>query len=201
MGPTPGIMLGAVLGCLGLVLRNAFLQKFSLLLLIINGFNLIPFVPLDGGWALQTIIFSRHYYFDVVFKIVAALAMLGLSILLKTRSLMYVGIVTLTSLPIAMCVAKATAKLRKQSFLAASPDDQNIPDAVAETIIAELKATMPKAGTRAVRSIFRRRCAARVGTSRAVPATRRRSATASPGGVNAKTNLEAETSDHRQVPR
>ncbi len=147
MGPAPGIMLGALLGCLGLILHHAFLQKFSLLLLIINGFNLIPFIPLDGGWALQAIIFSRHYFFDVAFKVVAALAMLGLSILLKTKSLMYVGIVTLVSLPVAISVAKVTTKLRKQGFVAASPDDQNIPDSVAETIITELKATMPKVGT------------------------------------------------------
>lgn len=147
MGPTPGIMLGAMLGCVGLIFRNAFLQKFSLLLLILNGFNLIPFIPLDGGWALQAIIFSRHYFFDVAFKVVAALAMLGLSILLKTQSLMYVGIFAFVSLPVAFSVAKVTGKLRKQGFVAASPDDQNIPDAVAETIITELKATMPKVGT------------------------------------------------------
>ncbi|HZV34509.1 MAG TPA: site-2 protease family protein [Verrucomicrobiae bacterium] len=147
MGPTPGIMLGALLGCVGIVLHNPFLEKFALLLLILNGFNLIPFIPLDGGWALQAMIFSRHYFFDVAFKVVAALAILGLSILLKTKSLMYVGIATLASLPVAISIAKATTKLRNQGFVAASPDDQNIPDAVAETIITELKARMPKAGT------------------------------------------------------
>lgn len=147
MGPAPGIMLGAMLGCIGLIFRNAFLQKFSLLLLIINGFNLIPFIPLDGGWALQAIIFSRHYFFDVAFKVIAALAMLGLSIGLKAKSLMYVGIATLVSLPVAISVAKTTTKLRQKGFVAASPDDQNIPDAVAETIITELKARMPKVGT------------------------------------------------------
>jgi Zn-dependent protease len=147
MGPTPGIMLGAMLGCLGLIFHQAALQKFSLLLLIINGFNLLPFIPFDGGWALQAIIFSRHYFFDVAFKIVAALAMFGLSILLHTQALMYVGIATLVSLPAAFAVARATGKLRQQGFVASSPDDQNIPDTVAETIITELKATLPKAGT------------------------------------------------------
>ena len=147
MGPTPGIVLGALLGCLGLLFHHPFLQKFSLLFLIINGFNLIPFIPLDGGWALQGIIFSRHFIFDLAFKVVAALAMLGLSIVLKTKALMYVGIATLVSLPAAFAVAKATGNLRKKGFVAASPDDQNIPDVVAETIITELRTTMPKAGT------------------------------------------------------
>jgi Zn-dependent protease len=147
MGPAPGIMLGAMLGCLGIIFHQPALQKFSLLLLIINGFNLLPFIPLDGGWALQAIIFSRHFFFDLAFKIVAALAMLGLSIPLHARSLMYVGIATLATLPASFAVARTTTRLRQQGFVASSPDDQNIPDAVAETIITELKATLPKAGT------------------------------------------------------
>lgn len=144
MGPLPGIALGAVLGGVGIFIHNAFLVKFALMLLILNGFNLIPLLPLDGGWALQAIIFSRHYYFDTGFRILAALAMLGLSTLLRAKGLMFVGIATLVSLPISYRVAKVTGILRRQGFVAASPDDQNIPDAVAETIITELKRSMPK---------------------------------------------------------
>jgi Zn-dependent protease len=146
MGPTPGIFVGAVLGCLGLVVRNAFLQKFALLLLTINGFNLLPFLPLDGGWVMQGIVFSRHYFFDLTFKLVAALVMFGLSIALQTRALLYVSIATLVSLPMAFGLAKTTNKLRKAGFVAASSDNQNIPDGVAETIITELSANLPKIG-------------------------------------------------------
>jgi hypothetical protein len=46
---------------------------------IINGFNLLPFMPLDGGRLLHLVLFSRQPYLEAVFRVVtgALLAVCG----------------------------------------------------------------------------------------------------------------------------
>ena len=52
MGPLPGIVLGAGLGIAGLMLRKPILGDIAMPMLVLNGFNLLPLMPFDGGWVL-----------------------------------------------------------------------------------------------------------------------------------------------------
>jgi Zn-dependent protease len=69
-GPLPGILLGAVLGVAAVVYESELLYSAATLLLIINGFNLLPFLPLDGGRLLHLVLFSRQAWLEAVFRII-----------------------------------------------------------------------------------------------------------------------------------
>jgi hypothetical protein len=73
----PGIVLGAGLGVVCMFHDSAALRSASLLLLAINGFNLLPLLPLDGGRLLHLIVFSRQRHVEVLFRVTTAV-LLGL---------------------------------------------------------------------------------------------------------------------------
>ncbi|MFP2930572.1 hypothetical protein ACLESO_36320 [Pyxidicoccus sp. 3LG] len=80
LGPLPGVVFGAVLGAGGLATSTPELSQAGLLFLAVNGFNLLPVVPLDGGRLFQVLLFSRHRHLEVAFSVFAGLAMLALSL-------------------------------------------------------------------------------------------------------------------------
>lgn len=144
MGPVPGIMLGVIIGGVGLVMHQPILVKIALVSMFLNGFNLLPVLPLDGGWTFHAILFSRHYMWDIVFRVLAAIALIASPLILHTMVLPFVGVLMLVALPIAYGNARITATLKGQGFSPASDDDQRIPPATAQAIIAEVRKSSPR---------------------------------------------------------
>jgi Zn-dependent protease len=70
LGPLPGIVLGVALGIAALFYDSEALRSAAMLLLVINGFNLLPFMPLDGGRLLHLVLFSRQPILEAVFRVV-----------------------------------------------------------------------------------------------------------------------------------
>lgn len=99
LGPLPGIALGLVLGFVCLSVDSPTLRSATLLLLLINAFNLLPFLPLDGGRLLHLVLFSRQPILEAVFRVLTGavvvwfgwvtggwfLAAMGLFLILGTR--------------------------------------------------------------------------------------------------------------------
>jgi hypothetical protein len=141
--PLPGILLGAPLGVVGLILREPKVVEVALLLLILNGFNLLPFLPLDGGWIVHAVLFVRHPALDVVFRLVAALSLLGLSILAGAWLLVAVAVFMLIAIPIAWRLARIAHHLKQQGLASLSCDAESIPAPTALRILAELRPALP----------------------------------------------------------
>jgi Zn-dependent protease len=142
-GPLPGILIGVPLGVAGLILRERTLVEVALLMLILNGFNLLPFLPLDGGWVVHAVLFVRHPLLDVVFRLVAALCILGLAALLKAWFLLAVAVFMLLEIPLASRRARIAYRLRQQGLATHSADAHSIPTAAALAILAELRPALP----------------------------------------------------------
>jgi Zn-dependent protease len=143
MGPLPGIVAGVVLGVIGLSIQQPLLVKAALMTLLLNGFNLLPVLPLDGGWVLEAILFSRHMVLELVFRVVAILGLVGLGLWSGDRILGMLGLVMMVSLPTAYKLARITRDLRRSELQPISPDHQSIPAATAEAIIARIKEAFP----------------------------------------------------------
>jgi len=143
-GPLPGIALGGVLGIVALVLGQKLLLEAAMFLVFLNGINLLPILPLDGGWNLHAILFSRHYLLDVGFRLVAAVLMILGGVVLKEYFLTYLGAAMLFGLPMEYRRSQIVARLRREHFAATSLDSQTIPEETARRIIDEVHASFPK---------------------------------------------------------
>jgi Zn-dependent protease len=80
LGPLPGLCIAVVLVGVAFVPTLTRDQRLcviqaAMLLGLINGFNLLPVFPLDGGRLLNQILFSRNRYLECVFQVLAAIAM------------------------------------------------------------------------------------------------------------------------------
>ncbi len=143
MGPVPGIALGIAIGIAGLFLHEPLIMKAALLTLILNGFNLLPVLPLDGGWVLHATLFCRHPLLDGGFRVLAALGLFGLGIATKSKITMYLAIPMLISLPVSYRTAKLAAELRRKALPPIPDDTQTVPPETASTIIGEVKRAFP----------------------------------------------------------
>jgi Zn-dependent protease len=139
MGPVPGILLGVIIGCAGLIFHQPLLVRVALITLILNGFNLLPVLPFDGGWVFHTLLFSRHYALDSAFRVLAALALLAGGMLSHSKLLMFLSIPMFISIPATHRTARIATRLRERGIPPASADDQTVPPETAEAIIKELK--------------------------------------------------------------
>ena len=144
MGPLPGIVLGAAIGFAGIAMHEPLLIKIGVTAVALNGFNLLPVLPLDGGWILQAILLSRHHLIELLFRVGAILALIIASALTGDQVTRWVAIFMAVSLPAMHKIARITNDLRKSKLPPVSDDDQTIPPATAETIVARVKERFPK---------------------------------------------------------
>lgn len=71
-GPVFGLLTALLAGVLALYLnRPLWLVQFAWGALVLNAFNLIPLVPLDGGQFANDTLFSRYPVLELVFRLLA----------------------------------------------------------------------------------------------------------------------------------
>lgn len=149
-GPLPGIALGAVGTVVAIVTKKEWLQQVSMWLVFLNGFNLVPVLPLDGGRFLQSTLFCRNRWLDVGFRVAAIGGLILLTVAGISRTLAYVGIILAISLPLAFKTAKLIDHFRREPLPPAPPDIDRISRPTAEVLISAVKADIPKATNRVV---------------------------------------------------
>ncbi len=82
MGPLPGIILGMALLFYTSAQSPEWIGELAGLLLVINLFNLLPIMPLDGGQILHQLLFFRRPMLQVFFMITSAVLALLLAVYL-----------------------------------------------------------------------------------------------------------------------
>jgi Zn-dependent protease len=143
-GPLPGIFVGSLIGVIGLVVQAPRVVEAGLYTLILNGFNLLPFLPLDGGWVVHAVLFVRNAVLDVVFRVGAALCMLLIAVLAQAWCLAAVAAFMLLIAPRAYRLARIAYRLGQEGLVTRSPDGNSIPPQAALQILAELRRSLPK---------------------------------------------------------
>jgi Zn-dependent protease len=144
MGPLPGIILGAALAGAGIARENELMVQAAMLCIFINGFNLLPLLPFDGGRVVGIILFSRHYILDTVFRALTALGIILLGFALNATFLTIIGFFSLFAVGASFKVAKVTETVRDLKLPTVAEDGESVPPATADIIITELKNKFPK---------------------------------------------------------
>lgn len=138
LGPVPGIWGGAVLAGFAMFAGNDLLLKTALIFISLNALNLLPILPLDGGWFWNSVLFSRAPWLEITFKVFAVICGFAASAADLGRIWMYLGIFTLIGLPAVWAQAQAVARLRRDGLVLQAGADDRIPFETAETIFGEL---------------------------------------------------------------
>ncbi len=112
LGPGPGIVVGFTLAIVAGVAESASLERVAWMLILLNGFNLLPFLPLDGGWVMQALFFSRHPGAEAGFKAFAGVALILISLKGGLILLGFLGAFTLLALPLQFKLAKIAKEIR-----------------------------------------------------------------------------------------
>lgn len=79
-GPLPGIIIGFCLLLNNLYYPNERLEMLGNIFFILNVFNLLPFIPLDGGRLLETLFISHNHAIRVVFTVISITALTFLAV-------------------------------------------------------------------------------------------------------------------------
>jgi Zn-dependent protease len=66
-GPVPGILIGMLLYTFGTELQNELMIRAGNIFLLINLFNLLPVIPLDGGQLIKTLFFESKEVINGIF--------------------------------------------------------------------------------------------------------------------------------------
>jgi len=146
-GPLPGIILGVAFTLAGLITKQPWLNTAALLLLLINGFNLLPLLPLDGGHLLHATLFCRNRWLDITFRLAALGALLLLAFAGLGKFFVYIAVAMGISLPMAFKLSKVTDRLRRTPLPPPLLEEQGIPVPTAQAIISAIKAEMPRQTT------------------------------------------------------
>lgn len=152
LGPLPGLCLAVVL--LGVAIvpgigreHRLVLVQSSLLLGFINGFNLMPIFPLDGGRLLNQILFSRNRYLEGVFQLLAALALIAFGVTGGGMFLFFLGVMLLGGLNPAFQTNTIAGHIRELLGDQMPPMSEPIPLPIFRAILAAVKSRLPRATT------------------------------------------------------
>lgn len=89
-GPVPGIIIGYILLLSYSATQYTWAKQMGLAFLMVNGFNLLPIIPLDGGRIIRIICLKNI----VLQRIIATISLFGLVVfLVKTREYLLVLLV------------------------------------------------------------------------------------------------------------
>ncbi|MBL8753072.1 MAG: site-2 protease family protein [Planctomycetes bacterium] len=145
-GPLPGLLVA-----LAIVLveaprwvgfgLNPLLVDVTWMLVILNGFNLLPILPFDGGRVFQELLFARAPWLDVLFRIVA----IGGVGWFAWRGMTVFGVVAafmVIALPQRARVAFAVARLRRERSLPPEPEQLTVEEL--QAVFATAESTVPE---------------------------------------------------------
>jgi len=141
MGPIPGIIIGIVCAIAYFITQNEIMSESARIFLFINGFNLLPFYPLDGGRFFEFVLFSRNPKIEIVFKVITSLLLIATAFYLEAIFLGLFAYFVLISLKMTHIASTAAQEIRKTGTEDLDPDIKNIPENHLGTIIRALYAS------------------------------------------------------------
>lgn len=137
LGPMPGLIIGIVL--MATPGGNDYFQRLALMFLSINFFNLLPIFPLDGGRLLHQVLFCRNRFVEVIFTLLAAIALIGLGILGKVWILGLLGFFLLVSVRASFKIGQVCNDCKGLVVQEVSSEKETIPTEAALQIVSKLR--------------------------------------------------------------
>jgi len=143
MGPLPGILLSVFLFFLFLLTKNFYVFKTAQVMLLLNAFNFLPLMPLDGGRCIDVLFINRRY-FRFLLSFAGASIFLTLSYASEDIVIGLIGIVTIYAALSNFKLHGISNKLKAQGVNAHSVDALIKDEGALQTVIDKLQFAYPK---------------------------------------------------------
>ena len=137
-GPIPGILLAIPMAVIAIQTQSELWRNATVMIVLVNVFNLLPLLPLDGGWAAHALYFCRQPWLDVLFRLTAAIAMVSIGITWQLYFFMGFGFLMLMAVPTAIRNSSIAKRVKSEELETVSDDSETIPRATVERIVAHL---------------------------------------------------------------
>ncbi|MCM2369412.1 site-2 protease family protein [Aporhodopirellula aestuarii] len=138
-GPVPGIIASLPLMIAGIALETDWMLELGGMGLLLNTLNLLPIMPLDGGWIMHLTVFSRSPILELVARMLGILAMFAFAIFTNSIFILFIAIPLVMSLPTNFRIAKLIRRLRDRPL--PQPERDEIPDAAIHLLDHEIQST------------------------------------------------------------
>lgn len=143
MGPLPGILLGVLLYILFLITNNYYVLKTAQTMLLLNAFNFIPIMPLDGGRYIDALFINRRY-FRLFLTLLGSGFFLLLAISAKDKFIGIIGVVTIFMALSNFKLHGISNDLKSKGINAASVNDLIEDESSMQIVIDKLQTSCPR---------------------------------------------------------
>ncbi|MFZ2631116.1 MAG: site-2 protease family protein [Desulfosalsimonadaceae bacterium] len=143
MGPFPGILMGVFLYFLFILTKNYFVFKTAQVMLLLNAFNFLPIMPLDGGRYIDVLFVNRRY-FRFLFAFIGAVSFL---LLASSAKDIVIGILGVFTMYVALSNFKLhgiSNDLRSKGITATSVNDLIEDESAMQVVVNKLQSSYPK---------------------------------------------------------
>lgn len=111
-GPVPGIIIGILLMNLSFISNSNEIYNISLMFLFLNGLNLLPLYPFDGGKFMTEIFFNRNKYLEFSIKLLAIATFWFLALELNDIVFGLIGLTVMISMGASIKLASLAQELK-----------------------------------------------------------------------------------------
>jgi Zn-dependent protease len=144
LGPVPGILLGLALARFARNPGHDVIRHAALTLAVLNGLNLLPFEPFDGGKLSLVVLSARHRFLDVASLAVGGLGIAYLAVKISSIAFGIVALSSFMALPRRIRMIRASRALRASEVPLPESIDQ-APDATLD-VVEKLAREIPLSG-------------------------------------------------------
>lgn len=138
-GPVPGIVVALPLMGLGSAWETDWMYELGAMSLLLNALNLLPILPLDGGWIMHLTVFSRSPLLELLARVAGIAIMIAMGIFAGSKFLFVIAIPLLISLPTTFRISKLIRHMRDRPL--PQPKIDQIPDEAIEVLNQEMEST------------------------------------------------------------
>jgi Zn-dependent protease len=143
MGPFPGIILGVLLYLLFALTKNYYVFKTAQVMLLLNAFNFLPIMPLDGGRYIDVLFVNRRH-FRFFFAFLGAAIFLLLAVSSKDPVIGLVGVFSVYVALSNLTLHAISHDLKAKGITAASVNELLEDESSLQIVINRLQAKFPR---------------------------------------------------------
>jgi stage IV sporulation protein FB len=115
-GPLPGVIIGSIFIGYGLVTKDDFLYTTGEIFILLNLFNLLPILPLDGGQIIKNLFFHQNEKINIIFMWISLALISFIALKLESFLLLIIPFFLFIQIRYQSQIKKFKTHIKEQGF-------------------------------------------------------------------------------------